>query len=422
MQPIRRYEYDKLGQDPNDPLGNLVKAARDTVCTGTDPSNFPSNDPWNWLRAGVRAGWGCPLSPGNQNSPQQITDPKGKCVGIRYRVTLSGTYESKQGTNWNPVNVSRVTEVWGAIGAISRTIDSTGNQWIYTATVGANASGTPQPNTELFRAFANKDGTVRNANYSIDIVPANPSQPDSCQNPAPTYPTPPTRPTLPPSFPRINIPPVIVVPIKPSVNIKVDARVNITANGTVNLKLADAINLQFGPSGIDVYINPDSGIDIYPDSPSPGYELPPGTPDPPTGNNGSEGTDGDCPDVDLDPVIDKLNQLLDCACDDDGEFNTIVVPVLSGNSGSIVLNDNDIAVKVALIEVPDNPKIEWGGGSAPDVYYAGWTSFSSFDGQRDRTPIDYLSKVYFRKEGDTFFTWTCRQFYSASVSVVRRLV
>ncbi|MGL5936069.1 MAG: hypothetical protein ACRCZI_10680, partial [Cetobacterium sp.] len=136
---------------------------------------------------------------------------------------------------------------------------------------------------------------------------------------------------------------------------------------------------------------------------------------------GSDGVSGDCPDVDLDPVIDKLNQLLDCACDDDSGFQFINGSVAEGNNGTILLPVDAYAVRVTLLDMPITPKKEWGGGQAPDVYYAGWTSMMAFGGSRLREPIDYQEKTFLVEPSTTAFSWTCRQFYTASVLVVRKV-
>ena len=44
-----------------------------------------------------------------------------------------------------------------------------------------------------------------------------------------------------------------------------------------------------------------------------------------------------------------------------------------------------------MTEYPDNAKVQWGGGIAPDVYYCGWYSFSP-NGAGDRHPIHYLEQ------------------------------
>lgn len=421
MRPVASFSPSELDQPyGTNPLKNIAKGVRDAFCTASPTPFSQEGGPLQWLRDGTRSNLGCPPAPPPVAPPDRnYNTPQGKCAGavVAFDVPYSyniirpdGTtqpFSSVAGQGAYPTPIVNIRE------------SRAGGSIQFFADVGV-------PGTEGYRVQANvanialpADNQYSGLQYQVNLRTIS-GDPDSCSNPAPTYPPSPPR-DSPSSPPVINLPPLIYIPIKPEVKIPVTIKPNITINGGINFRIADSIDIQIGPKSVDVYINPTANIDLFPDAPSPGYELPPGVPDDPTGNAGNDGGSGECPDVDIDPVIDKLNQLLDCACDVDSNYQYVNGAVASGESGTILLPVDAYAVRLTLTDFPASPKKEWGGGAAPDVYYAGWTSKISFGGSRDREPIDYQEKTFLVDESTTAFSWTCRQFYSADVLIIRKV-
>ncbi|MGL5936071.1 MAG: hypothetical protein ACRCZI_10690, partial [Cetobacterium sp.] len=331
MKSVASYSPAELDQPyGNNPLKNIAKGVRDAFCSASPTPLSQEGAPLQWVRDGVRSGLGCPPSPPPSNPPdKRYNTPEAKCAGavVKFNVVYSYTivrpgkppqpFSSIAGGGGIPTPVVNIN------------VKTVGRAYQFFADYGV-------PGTDGYRVQANVATIVlpdaeitQGFQYSIEL-PVISGNANNCPNPSPTYPPSPPR-NEPISPPAISLPPIIYIPIRPEVKIPVTIKPNITINGTVNFRVADSIDIQIGPKSVDIYINPEANIDIYPDAPLPGFELPPGFPDEPTGNGGSDGVSGDCPDVDLDPVIDKLNQLLDCACDDDSGFQFINGSVAEGN-------------------------------------------------------------------------------------------
>jgi hypothetical protein len=420
MKPILSIPYGTLNSPEfaTNPIAPYARAARSVACLATSPNPLGSSNPFGALRDAIRKGWGCDPPPAPQE-PQPVPTPEGKCKGTIYIVTAVTRYEAKvSGNRWEP---RESTAGGGGYRGIISNIVGNGQQGTQSWFLDSGQPGDSWYSTRVNFANTQNDSPdlIRGASTTISITPA-PGQPQVCPTPEePTYPTFPPR-GSPDSPVSPVIPPVIVIPVSPTVNVPVKVDVNISVNGNVNVRIGNQIDFNFNAGGIDVYINPTANIDLFPDAPAPGYELPPGYPDEPTGNGGNDGDEFGAINDQLDEVRELLEALKDCACDVETANTFVTVAVDDANNGSVLLGDDVIAVQLVLVRFPNTPKLEWGGGEAPDVYYAGWSSFTSFGAQGERTPIDYLSKIFFRKNSDSAFTWTCRQFYSARVSLIRR--
>lgn len=421
MQPIAKIPYPDLNDpDGNNPLANVARAVRDVACSLPPGPLGGEGAPLGWLRDGLRRSWGCPPPPPPPpNVDRPYNTPQGKCPGaiIRFDVPYSYTiirpgeppqpFSSVAGMAQFPTPIVNVREsrVGGGIS--------------FFGDVGVQGTASYRQNILLANVPVPAPEQITGLQYQVNMVPIS-GDPDNCSNPSPTYPPPPQRdsPNAPAPF---VIPPIIIVPIRPEISVPVTIAPNFTINGGINFRVADSIDIQLGPDAVNIYINPDSGIDLFPDAPEPGFQLPPGFPDPPTGNGGSEGANGDCPEADLSEVIEKLDDLRECACDEPSDVDYVSNVVATGDNGSILLDEDVIAVRLTLTEFPRTPKTESGGGIAPSVYYAGWSSFTGFGGQTSRNPIDYAEKTYYRQKTDVAFTWTCRQGYSADIQVIRAI-
>ena len=86
------------------------------------------------------------------------------------------------------------------------------------------------------------------------------------------------------------------------------------------------------------------------------------------------------------------------------------------NSGTYGLKPNTRFVTLDISAKPSNPKYE-SGGAAPDVFYAGWAWYNAAGENYERMPIDAIAKAFAIQPRATGFSFTCRQGYTASVTV-----
>lgn len=215
--------------------------------------------------------------------------------------------------------------------------------------------------------------------------------------PNPIIPVPP--PFVPPSLP-IPSPsggPIVVVPVVPVIPVFIDADLNVDANFNVDIIPTINVgpfNIQIGPSHVDVNIG-------LPGRDAP--RLPPGTPRPDPGDDGYDTR----PPQPLPPdkggesciewgesriqlALRLLEQAEKCACREKGEFWSYTSALESSISLTLP-RGRDVIARIAVTEKPANAKQQWGGGTAPDVFYCGWYSISP-NGAGDRNPVHYLEQ------------------------------
>lgn len=63
-------------------------------------------------------------------------------------------------------------------------------------------------------------------------------------------------------------------------------------------------------------------------------------------------------------------------------------------------------VKLELLEIPQGKGVQWGGGSAPNVYIAGWFEFKAGNFCYPRQPVHFTKNIYVAPEGANGFAYT----------------
>lgn len=114
-------------------------------------------------------------------------------------------------------------------------------------------------------------------------------------------------------------------------------------------------------------------------------------------------------------MIETLAEIKECACKALGVPTSQSFP--QARSREVDLPPRTFAVYLTLSKLNPSAKAE-AGLVAPDVHYAGWTSFSRYGKNGPRTPIDFIEKWYLPPEGATGFSYTCRVGYAADLLVM----
>jgi len=78
-----------------------------------------------------------------------------------------------------------------------------------------------------------------------------------------------------------------------------------------------------------------------------------------------------------------------------------------------------VAVEVYLTEVPSNARTEWGGGDAPDVFYAGWFEWRSKGKTLPRQPIHFKQNRFLAPAGVDGYAYTLKAGYKGKHSVFK---
>lgn len=130
---------------------------------------------------------------------------------------------------------------------------------------------------------------------------------------------------------------------------------------------------------------------------------------------------------DLQPVLDKLDEIEDlakdikeCACEP--EYVVQTVGLGGGQSLVATLPQRTICVTVELSTIPVNARMQ-SGDAAPTVYYAGWLAFSDGTGRGgERLPIHYGSTTFYPPEDATTVSYTLYEGFNGILSAKRRQV
>lgn len=303
----------------------------------------------------------------------------GQCAGVNYRVNYNYSNQSGVSSSGNFV-------LLGPIGAAQKTSRTQGSFTFDTWKIPTGngpftaVQDIEAPSTFTITSVVRLDGNADNCGSLQPSFPTNTPPPGDLADHGPID-----------VHPDINIDvPIVFVnpPSPPDVVVKV---------GPFN------VNIDLG--GFHVHFDPTLPVPTRPDPrPSP-PPLPP--------KDGDECATGD----DLDGILDKLDQLLDCdRCEQTKTFHILEGGV--ANSAVLELPPNTYAVALRLESFPDNIGRE-DGVSAPDVVYAGWGRFHYGEGTGKRSPFD-SPLVTFIPEGmfpPTHFSYTCRRLITAKAFI-----
>lgn len=234
---------------------------------------------------------------------------------------------------------------------------------------------------------------------------------DNCGQIGPQY-----QPTLPPPgdlapvkpipFPGGPISlPVTIVPVilRPEINFRPEINVDV---GGIEIKFdLGGVTFNFPPPGADYPRLPPSP-DPRPSPPQPTQPAPnPVKPDADTSKK-------------IDKLIDDVEALEECACDDEGDRPVLTQAYASAQSRVITLPVRTKAVTVTITQQPNNAKRQE-GVDATDVLYAGWAWFRGYGGLGPRLPLDAIQKTFYPPDSEkqTQFEYTAYNGHSASVVV-----
>lgn len=379
----------------NSGLPAVVDAAKTFLCglndnrqsfTNFDPTGFGNFVSGTWDRICDR-----------KEDPKFDVGPAGRCEwGFLYSVKLN-----------NPSGSQPFPNINGSFGvrsaATPKIVLSTSG---YTATIrgGDNSVGT---SFYSWGSGINWDKSYGGAKLvSQEIILCTSQPPEIAPALPPISPSPPpTADDLKVTTP-IQISPTIIAPliftlIRPTINATLNANAKFDIRPTINLPDLN-LNLKFDAAGVEFnYYGGGDGSPIPIPQPDPRdpIPLPPSDPGAP---------------VDLSPLIGLLEDIQDCACP---PTQTGLVSLGSGRSGIFGLPSNTIGVILTLTSTPDNKKSEQ-GFLAPDVFYAGWFSFSRNGNGGVRHPINYLGNWARREPQEDGFSFTCRSGFTASVVAI----
>lgn len=252
-------------------------------------------------------------------------------------------------------------------------------------------------------------------------------QPDECGDPPPEWPDVMPEPGDLTFVTNINIDGVDVsVPvIIPTINF--NPNFNFQPQFTVDI---GGVRVTIDLGGIDFSFDPTINLPRIPSGPDPrppADRPPPVTP--PTPGNG-----GECPDVNLEPVLTAIaevkqdteeilaliEELLNCdRCKREPiTFNGYALRSSgAAQSGVVQLDPKSRWVRLEITQTPANARIQW-GVDAPDVYFAGWYFFITGASANDRRPVHFLDNAYETVEGSQSFAYTLPAGYLGVVTDV----
>lgn len=415
------FTYSELAEDLGtataDGLRNLANTAANAVCSA-------------WADyAAATAGFPDPTGLGAFNNamfsrlcaPRGVTPPEpeeafigGQCpILYNVNVSIGSARPNDTPATFPPNEIAQYPNILGPIrGGDVLPVGDSGKRGVFYA---ANQPGYPDGIITTWIAPTNsgQDDRFEGAfSQVVSVTPSNPAQPDECGNPPPGFP-----PIVPPkntfNFPvnvdvggltldlDLNFNPTIFSPqfaFKPEFNVGIGP-----------------FQIVFNPDGIDIFLSPD--IDI-------GINLPPGLdprtpqppPKPPTGGDGSDCPDCICPDVDLQPVLELLEDIKDCTCLESDE-ESITIP---DSTGDLVVVPTWIKrVVIDVTQVGEAVRSQLGNGGAPDVQYLGWYAFGVGAALGDRKPISFESSIFENKvETINSFSFSLNFDSVANVTVV----
>lgn len=372
----------------------------------------------------------CPPPPG-QNPPVAVPPFEGgQCCGS-YDVTVVATIEGVTSTLIYENVPGRIRGLRYTPGeAVPNTF--TGN---WTLIVGGDCPGVQVD--ELFVVGGTNMSTRPSA--AITAIALVSGGADDCGNPAPSYP--PQSPT-PDDF-EIDIDieiggdnynyPIEILPPNPSPDYPYRPEINIQVGDDFIINITgEGFNIGFPAT------NPNNPQPDRPD-PRPEDRIPPPVappplfppfPEPGSGGGGDPGN-GNCPDVNLRPVLDAIARLdadvdiigdnvellLDCdRCSPPTPEECVKRLIGTGQGARFQLGDRVAWVGVEVTTKPSNSKGYFAVDS-PDVVFAGWHTFGSTTAEGVRTPIQYDLNIYPVVAKATSFSFGLQTGYQANYYV-----
>lgn len=410
------YDYEEADAlPPNSPgTGGMVQAARQALCNAYHKhpqaflplfSDSPVGQAYQMLWDKV-----CPIPQRPPSQPVPRPLPPGSQCPIFYKV--GGEIRVPNDSSFPSPSMFLVNIRGPLIGVVTEAMgDSVG--WYI------QGSGSSNPRDDRQFVFSTSGSSLKGVSVIItSVVPDQAIPPGGCENiPSPRQydqdypdlndfvipggalspvpgPNPPAGPIVVRPLPRFPVP--IPRPFAPFVQVDVGP-----------------FNFQFDLGGVHFNLKPDIDINIQPNIDI-NIRLPPG------GSSGGGGTvielpeDCGCSDQ-FKEISEKINSLRP-------KFMSRSQQTLAANStgGNAQLPRGHVAVLFTVVERPENTKAMFGSGG-PDVWFAGWFSFSNGLGQGgSRQPLDYLATQQFSPVEATHINWTVKKGFRVDVQVFTR--
>lgn len=355
--------------------------------------------------------------PGNRTAP--FTG--GQCPNVLYEVRLTHTETAVLNDQFRTENVVTSNTFYGPI----RKVYMFGGIFLKAGGVvlktykgfkvecnESDGQGGFRPTTLILKQFS--DENLRGINDLGQITVTRIGGVDNCGDPEPQYPQ------TPPNINNFNntvnltIAPNVVVNAPITIVPTLIAPVGVVVRPEVNVKVGDIV-VTFSPGGA-TYSTPDPlppGVDIKEDP----REFPPDV----INNDNSIDLGGS--DVDLTPIVQKLNQIEDelhKCCNRNYPYpfpeGATVTSLGNGNSGTVDLPEKCFAVKLQITSDLNKMDVQ-SGDDGVSVYQAGWVNFLNGEIPMPREPIAASSNYYMVPERFSgSFAWKMRKDYTCNVS------
>lgn len=418
-------QLEAAAAQAGDTAAQLANGARQNICNiyrnypgwllgqGTPfPAQFALRNLYNRM---------CPLPSEQPTGPPTVPPfSGGQCPGAIYRV-----YYRIQNSCENAYR--DIQNITGPIIGLRKAISFVGSSQS-TATYLLHGTGETATAGVFLHSYPTGDGGCNPIDDIIISVQRTDGGNDNCGNPTPSYPY---------IVPPVNVVnntfnytmnggvvnlPISIIPVYNDFEFNLKPEINVDIGG---------LEFKFNIDGVDINVRNDIAFpSTNPASPYPdGFNPPPKNP-----SGKPVGGGGDCPDLDLTPVLVRLDSidvvlegidenvelLLDCdRCDrkpaSSSSYARVTYP--AAQSRTINLNAKSRWVLINIVQVPANAKVQ-SGEDNQDVYYAGWSYFRSGDQSLPRLPVHFLTNARETPEGAQQFAFTLAAGYTATVTDV----
>lgn len=415
--------YDQL-RDAQEDIGNgaanLVRAARSAVCNIY--ANYPGVLTYNGIGQPpsviARAFYDNICRP--DFPPPALPSPGysgGQCP-VQYTIGYSIVAEFPPNPPGRFTTAGSVT-IWGTFKGTR--VTPSANQWNVSLVGGANGAPNATVLTPLLAIANSYSAPV----VTITSVTRVDGQPDNCGNPE----TPDPIESPPQNIFEYDVDidiggttitsPLVVIQTENNNSFEYRPEINVDIGGIL-------INFQF--DGVRINLDGDENTPLPPPiTPDPRPNAPTLPPKDGTKNG------GECPDVDLEPVLVAIANVQGVVEVIEGNVEELLncdrcnrLPVTSteysrqsfgaAQSGEYEIGQRAVWVTLRLNDVPANAKMQ-NGGNTRDVLYAGWYTFGTDDVMLPRRPIQYADNLLEVPEGVTKFSYTVYTGFTASTTV-----